>query len=76
MGDFGQLPPVMDLPLYTTLSRSDLSDLGKTAYFSFNKAIILHQVIRQSGNDTEQENFRNILLHLRDGNLTVAEWNV
>ena len=30
-GDFGQLPPVMDLPLYTTDSRSDLSDQGRAA---------------------------------------------
>lgn len=27
-GDFGQLPPVMDLPLYTTVPRSALSDLA------------------------------------------------
>ena len=26
-GDFGQLPPVMDLPLYTTVSRGELSDI-------------------------------------------------
>lgn len=28
-GDFGQIPPVMDLPLYTTDSRSELSDQGR-----------------------------------------------
>lgn len=33
-GDFGQLPPVMDLPLYTTDTRSDLSDQERTAYTS------------------------------------------
>lgn len=27
-GDFGQLPLVMDLPLYTAVSRTHLSDLG------------------------------------------------
>ncbi len=27
-GDFGQLPPVMDLPLYTTTTSSALSDIG------------------------------------------------
>ena len=27
-----QLPPVVDLPLYTTDSRTDLSDQGRTAY--------------------------------------------
>lgn len=31
-GDFGQLSPVMDLPLYTTTSRNEISDLGSTTY--------------------------------------------
>lgn len=43
-GDFGQLPPVMDLPLYTTVSRTALSDLGSTAYQAFDKAVVLDQV--------------------------------
>ena len=30
-GDFGQLPPVMDLPLYTMDSRTELSDLKQTS---------------------------------------------
>jgi len=38
-GDFGQLPPVMDLPLYTTTSRNDLSDLGSSTYHSFTQAV-------------------------------------
>ncbi|MGJ8945850.1 hypothetical protein AB9K17_23395, partial [Salmonella enterica subsp. enterica serovar Kentucky] len=33
-GDFGQLPPIMDLPLYTSVSRSSISDLGRSAYQS------------------------------------------
>ena len=48
-GDFGQLPPVMDLPLYTMLSRGELSDIGSTVYHSFNKAVILDKIMRQSG---------------------------
>ena len=28
IGDWGQLPPVMDLPLYSKVSRMELSDLG------------------------------------------------
>ena len=40
-GDFGQLPPVMDLPLYTTLSRFPLSDQGSAAYQLFDHAIVL-----------------------------------
>ena len=39
-GDFGQLPPVMDLPLYTTVSQTALSDLGSSAYQLFDCAIL------------------------------------
>ena len=44
-GDFGQLPPVMDLPLYTTMSCSDIHIC--TTYHSFNKAVVLDQVMWQ-----------------------------
>ena len=50
-GDFGQLPPVMDLPLYTTNSRSELSDQGRGAYQTFQQAVVLDQVMRQAGQD-------------------------
>ncbi len=74
-GDFGQLPPVMDLPLYTTVSRSsELSDLGSADYQLFDKAVVLDKVMRQAGEDASQELFRNILLRLRDGNVTVGDW--
>ncbi len=36
-GDFGQLQPVMDLPLYTT---SALSDIGGSGYQSFHRAVV------------------------------------
>ena len=44
-GDFGQLPPVMDLLLYTTGSRSALSDVGSNAYQQFEQAVVLDQVM-------------------------------
>ena len=72
-GDFGQLPPVMDLRLYTTVSRTALSDLSKTAYQLFNRAVILEQVMRQSGQDPDQVLFRDILLRLRDARVTTAD---
>ncbi len=50
-GDFGQLPPVMDLPLYSTDSRTELSDQGRNAYQRFDKAFVLDQVMRQAGQD-------------------------
>ena len=74
-GDFGQLPPVMDLPLYTTASKSELSDQGRAAYHSFKHAVVLDQVLRQSGQDSQQVRFRNILLGLRNAQVTKADWN-
>ena len=65
-GDFGQLPPMMDIPLYTTVSHSPLSDQGTTTYQLFDLAIVFNQVMCQSGQDPEQVLFRHILLHLRD----------
>lgn len=44
----------MDLPLYTTIPRTDLSDLGSTTYHAFTKAIVLDQVMRQCGEDADQ----------------------
>ena len=74
-GDFGQLPPVMDLPLYTTDSHSELSDQGRAAYQTFQQSVVLDQVVRQAGQDPEQVQFRDILLRLRDAKVTVADWN-
>jgi len=73
-GDFGQLPPVMDLPLYTTVSRNAMSDLGSTAYQMFDYAVVLDHPMRQSGQDPEQVLFRNILLRLRNGQTTTDDW--
>ena len=73
-GDFGQLPPVMDLSLYTIVSRGELSDQGSAAYHSFDQAIVLDKIMRQSGQSADQVLFRDILLRLRDGTTTVTDW--
>ncbi len=73
-GDWGQLPPVMDLPLYTTVSRTALSDLGSTNYHLFDRAVVLDQVMRQAGQNADQEVFRNLLLRLRNAESTVEDW--
>ncbi len=70
----GTTPPVMDLPLYTTVSRSELSDLGSVNYHQFNYAITLDQVMRQAGENEAQKLFCGILLRLRNGELSVADW--
>lgn len=38
--DFGHLPPVMDIPLYTIAPRTSLSDLGSSAYQLFHHAVV------------------------------------
>ena len=75
-GDFGQLPPVMDLPLYTTSISSPLSDIGSSSYISFDQAVVLDQIMRQSGDDPSQVLFRDILLRLRNCEVTEADWRI
>ena len=72
-GDFGQLPPVMDLPLYTTDS-AQTSDQGRTTYLQFDKAFVLTQLMHQAGSDPDQVQFRDILLRLRNTQVTTADW--
>ena len=76
VGDFGQLPPVMDLPLYSSVPRSAIADLGRTTYQLFAKAVVLTEVLRQDGQDREQVRFRELLLHLRNGEVSVADWEL
>ena len=73
-GDIGQLPPVMDLPLYTTSPSSALSDLGFKAYQMSNQAVVLDQIMRQAGQDLSQVLFREILIRLRNGETTESDW--
>ena len=72
-GDFGQLPPVMDLPLYTTTTSSALFDIGASGYQSFDRAVVLDQIMRQAGQDPSQVLFHEILLRLRNGDVTEDE---
>ena len=73
-GDFGQLPPVSDRPLYADPSNSDLSIHGHTIYCLFTTVVILKQVLRQSGSDPSTHAFRELLLRLRDGKATNQDW--
>lgn len=57
-GDFGQLPPVGDRPLFANPSTNDLSIHGHHIYLLFDKVVILDQVIRQSGTDIAAQTFR------------------
>jgi len=76
VGDFGQLPSVMDLPLYSSVPRSAIADLGHTTYQLLKKAVVLTEVWRQDGQDREQVRFRELLDHLRNGEVSVADWEL
>ena len=75
-GDFAQLPPVGDRPLYALPSYHDLSVHGYHIYQMFTTVVILDQVVRQAGVTPEAQRFRDLLLHLRDGNVTQADWQL
>ena len=66
----------MDLPLYTTVSRTELSDLGSTGYHLFDRAVVLDQVMRQAGQHADQRVFRDLLMHLRNAESTVDDWRL
>ncbi|KAI8648244.1 ATP-dependent DNA helicase [Fusarium keratoplasticum] len=75
IGDFHQLPPVMQKALYSISdARSQLEVRGYTAYVQFNKAVIIRQVVRQQGN--KQAAFRMALQGFRDNKPTIEQWRL
>ena len=72
--DFGQLPPVLNLPMYADTKRDVLSNGDHIVYKQFKEVYKLDIIQRQSGNSKKQQNFRDILLRLRNGESTVADW--
>src|SRR3954451_692592 len=74
LGDFGQLPPVLDLLVYVNIPRDPLSNSGLAAYNLFKEVYKLDVIQRQSGNSQEQQDFRNLLLRLRNGKTTLDDW--
>ena len=71
IGDFAQLPPVGDRPLFAPEREGSH---GYTMYRLFTKVVILDQVVRQSGTSMESKQFRDLLLRLRDGLSTESDW--
>lgn len=75
-GDFAQLPPIGDTRLYKDINTSALTAsasnraqgkvLGRLLWLSFEKVVILHEPMRQSG--SKNVNFVELLNRLRDGN--------
>ena len=76
MGDFGQLPPVLDLPMYSTAPGNGLSDVGRGAFAAFRQAVVLEKVERVSGDDPSLVAFRELLARLREGTVTQGDWRI
>jgi ATP-dependent DNA helicase PIF1 len=70
MGDFGQLPPVGDKPMYVSGNGTVVSDHRHSLYLMFEFVIILDQVMRQAGEDPEAVAFRALLMRMRNGEVT------
>lgn len=78
-GDFAQLPPISDTPLYSTKPsgrRTALTEEGRRVFESFQQSITLSQVFRQQGDSPEQVAFRDALLRLRTYSTTQEDYDL
>lgn len=81
LGDFHQLPPVFDRPLFDTRSlgatiANQLQLAGRSAYYSINKTIRLETIIRQQGGDPTTRAFRDTLNALRNMSCSSQQWEL
>ena len=76
VGDFGQLPPVSDLLMYSedTERGGELSKKGIQTWKSFTHSVQLSQNQRQKGSSDEAAKFREALRALRCGELTRPQY--
>ena len=73
MGDFAQLPPVGDLPLFQMSGGSTHQMTGRKLYREhFRKTLTLNESMRQKGKD--QELYRNILDSIANGKFGEKTW--
>ena len=79
LGDFAQLPPIGDTPLYSTRDstrKTALTAEGKRVYNAFTQSITLSRVFRQEGDNPEQIRFRDALLRLRTYSTNVDDYEL
>jgi ATP-dependent DNA helicase PIF1 len=76
-GDFAQLPPVGDSPLYSSkIPLKPMAIAGRDVYLSFNQSITLQHIFRQQGNDPVSQQFRDLLLRQRTYSITQEDYNL
>ena len=70
VGDPGQLLPVGERALFTKKELSGTALDGMAIYYLFKDVIKLDVNNRQSGHNKDQQQFRELLLRLRNGETT------
>ena len=75
-GDFAQLPPVGDSPLYSNSPKGSLQIHGHTMYQLFTTVVILSESLRQAGSAPDAVIFRSLLLRLRNGTVNESDWKL
>jgi ATP-dependent DNA helicase PIF1 len=73
-GDFAQLPPIADRPLFSPSSATPLPTMGWQAFQSFQRSVTLQQIFRQAGVDQESVLFRDALMRLRTYSTSEADY--
>ncbi|XP_059078046.1 ATP-dependent DNA helicase PIF1-like [Cryptomeria japonica] len=68
IGDLGQLPPVMDKPVYASHSTTLI------LWHSFKIVVTLHIVFRHQGVSIKQQHFRSLLQNIRDAQPNKHDW--
>ncbi|HEY0652265.1 MAG TPA: AAA family ATPase, partial [Chryseosolibacter sp.] len=70
VGDFKQLPPVGDKPIYST------TEAGASSLFqSFQTVVLLKQSQRHQGDSEDHISFRRVLTHCEQGTLDETDWD-
>ena len=76
-GDFAQLPPVGDTPLYSSkIPLKPFQIAGRDVYLSFDKSITLQHIFRQQGDDPVSQQFRDLLLRQRTYSITQGDYDL
>ena len=68
LGEFGQLPPIKDIPIYA------VSSVGIALWRTFDTFITINTIFRQQGNNHSQNVFHQLLLNLRNATPTIEDW--
>lgn len=74
MGDIAQLPPVSDKALYHSVPDDSTALMGYCAYQEIKTVVKLDQNQRVA--NPSQTQFRNLLIRLRNGENTIADWEL